>query len=263
MITEHRPTFLTGVPTMFNKLLGSERLESLDLTCLRVALSAGEALPAELYERWKERTGVEILDGIGSAEMFHIYVSNRPGDVKLGSLGKVVPGYEVDIVDPNGDSLPLGESGRLRVKGPSTALCYWGDKRKSNDTFQGAWCTTGDIFRCDEDGYFYYEGRADDLLKVSGIWVSPLEIENALLGHEAVAEVCVIGRDQDGLTTCVACVVLNDGFAGGDETASALKGARQGTPGSLQVSASLRVARRLAQERPRQDRTQAAQVIDD
>lgn len=223
LITKHRPTFLTGVPTMFNKLLSSDELDGLDLSSLRVALSAGEALPAELYERWTARTGIEILDGIGSAEMFHIYVSNRPGDVRLGSLGKVVPGYEVDIVGPDGASVPDGEPGRLRVKGPSTAICYWGDKRKSNETFQGAWCTTGDIFKRDADGYYYYEGRADDLLKVSGIWVSPLEIENALLGHEAVAEVCVIGRDQDGLTTCVACVVLNAGFAPGDETAGALK----------------------------------------
>ncbi|MCA8978945.1 MAG: benzoate-CoA ligase family protein [Planctomycetes bacterium] len=223
LIERHKPTFLTGVPTMFNNMLNSDRIDGMDLSSLRLSLSAGEALPAELYERWKARTDVEILDGIGSAEMFHIYVSNAPGDVKLGSLGKVVPGYEVEIVDPQGAPLPVGESGRLRVNGPSTALCYWGDKRKSNETFQGAWCTTGDIFRCDADGYYYYEGRADDLLKISGIWVSPLEIENALLGHEAVAEVCVIGREEDGLMTSVACVVLTRGFEGNDETAALLK----------------------------------------
>ena len=223
LIEEHKPTFLTGVPTMFNNMLNSDRIASADLSSLRLSLSAGEALPAELYERWKARTDVEILDGIGSAEMFHIYISNAPGDVKLGSLGKLVPGYETQIIDSEDKPLPVGESGRLRIKGPSTAMCYWGDKRKSNETFQGAWCTTGDVFRCDEDGYYYYEGRADDLLKVSGIWVSPLEIENALLGHDAVAEVCVIGREDDGLTTTVACVVLTRGFDRNEDTAALLK----------------------------------------
>ncbi len=223
-IERHRPTFLTGVPTMFNNMLRSERIDTADLSSLRISLSAGEALPPKLYAEWKERTGVEILDGIGSAEMFHIYVSNYPGDVKPGSLGKVVPGYETEVIGPDGAPVAEGEPGRLRVRGGSTALCYWADKAKSRETFQGEWCTSSDIFRRDAEGYYYYEGRTDDLLKVSGIWVSPLEIENALLGHPAVAEVCVVGREDDeALVKPCAFVVLADGWSAGDETAAALK----------------------------------------
>ena len=223
-IERHRPTFLTGVPTMFNNMLRSEHITRADLSSLRVALSAGEALPAQLYSDWKARTGVEILDGIGSAEMFHIYISNYPGDVKLGSLGRVVPGYEAVIVDAEGRPVADGEPGRLRVRGGSTALCYWADKRKSRETFQGEWCTSADIFRRDQDGYFYYEGRDDDLLKVSGIFVSPLEIENVLLAHEAVAEVCVLGHeDEERLVKPLALVVLKPGLVGDDALAARLK----------------------------------------
>jgi acyl-coenzyme A synthetase/AMP-(fatty) acid ligase len=223
-IAAHRPTFLTGVPTMFNNLLRSERIAGADLSSLRVALSAGEALPAQLYSEWKQRTGVEILDGIGSAEMFHIYISNYPGDVKLGSLGRIVPGYEAQVVDVEGREVAHGEPGRLRVRGGSTALCYWADKRKSRETFQGEWCTSADIFRRDEQGYFYYEGRDDDLLKVSGIFVSPLEIENVLLAHPGVAETCVVGgEDEEGLTKPLAFVVPRAGFEAGEALAAQLK----------------------------------------
>ncbi len=223
-IARHRPTFLTSVPTMINNMLRSRRCDSADLSSLRVALSAGEALPAQLYEEWKARTAVEILDGIGSAEMFHIYISNREGDVKLGSLGRIVPGYEAQIVGEGGVAVADGEPGRLRVRGGSTALCYWADRRKSLETFQGDWCTSADIFRRDSEGYYYYEGRDDDLLKVSGIWVSPLEIENVLLSHPAVAEVCVVGReDEERLVKPMAFVVLNPGHVGGSELAAALK----------------------------------------
>ncbi len=223
-IERFRPTFLTHVPTMINNMLRSPRIASADLSSLRICLSAGEALPARLYEEWKACTGVEILDGIGSAEMFHIYISNRPGDVKLGSLGRIVPGYEAQIVDPAGRPVPDGEPGRLRIRGGSTALCYWGDKPKSRATFQGEWCTTADIFRRDAGGYYWYEGRDDDLLKVSGIWVSPLEIENVLLEHPAVAEICVIGReDEDRLIKPHAFVVLKPGHQGSDQLAAELK----------------------------------------
>ncbi|MCE9594400.1 MAG: benzoate-CoA ligase family protein [Planctomycetes bacterium] len=223
-IAAHRPTFLTSVPTMINNMLRSPRVADADLSSLRLCLSAGEALPAQLYQEWKTRTGVEILDGIGSAEMFHIYISNRPGDVKLGSLGLVVPGYEAIVVDAHGREVAHGEPGRLRVRGGSTALCYWADKAKSRDTFQGEWCTSADIFKRDGDGYFYYEGRDDDLLKVSGIFVSPLEIENALLAHAAVAEVCVIGKeDEEHLIKPLAFVVLKPGFTGNDALAAELK----------------------------------------
>jgi benzoate-CoA ligase len=223
-IEQHRPTFLTGVPTLFNNMLRSKLLDGVDLSCLRVALSAGEALPEALLFEWTERTGIEVLDGIGSAEMFHIYVSNYPGEVRPGSLGRVVPGYEVKIVDPSGEVVQPGEPGRLRVRGGSTALCYWGDKQNSRETFQGEWCTTSDIFRCDCDGYYYFEGRIDDLLKVSGIWVSPLEIENALLSHPAVREVCVVGReDERSLIKPHAVVSLSEGFTGGEQLAVQLK----------------------------------------
>ncbi|MCC6405895.1 MAG: benzoate-CoA ligase family protein [Planctomycetes bacterium] len=223
-IAAHRPTFLTSVPTMINNMLRSPRVADADLSSLRVCLSAGEALPAQLYQEWKARTGVEILDGIGSAEMFHIYISNRPGDVKLGSLGKIVPGYEARIVDAEGREVADGEPGRLRVRGGSTALCYWADKAKSRETFQGEWCTSADIFKRDADGYFYYEGRDDDLLKVSGIFVSPLEIENALLAHPAIAEVCVVGReDEERLVKPFAFVVLKEGVTGSDALAAELK----------------------------------------
>jgi benzoate-CoA ligase len=222
MITKHKPTFMTGVPTMFQKMLSHERFSEMDFSSVRLSLSAGEALPASLYAEWTEKTQMEILDGIGSAEMFHIYISNRPGDVKLGSLGKIVEGYETEIVGPDGAPVALGESGRLRVRGGSTAHGYFGDEEKTAETFDGEWCTTADTFRCDEEGYYYYEGRVDDLLKVAGRWVSPLEIEDALLTHPGVAESCVVGREgADGLTTAVAHVTPSDG-AGSEELAAAL-----------------------------------------
>ncbi len=228
-IEAHRPTFLTSVPTLINNMLRSPRCEGADLSSLRLCLSAGEALPEHLYREWMERTGVEILDGIGSAEMFHIYISNRPGEVRPGSLGRIVPGYEAEIIDAEGKPVPDGEPGRLRIRGGSTALCYWGAKASSVETFQGDACTTGDIFRRDAEGYYYYVGRADDLLKVSGIWVSPLEIENCLLEHPAVAEVCVVGREDDaGMTKPLAYVVPAAGFEGSDELARTLKDHLQG-----------------------------------
>lgn len=223
-IESHRPTLLTSVPTMINNMLRSPRFEDADFSSLRVCLSAGEALPPRLYTEWKERTDVEILDGIGSAEMFHIYISNWIGDVKPGSLGKVVPGYEVEIIGPDGKPVPEGEPGRLRVRGGSTAICYWADKAKSRETFQGEWCTSADIFRRDAEGYYYYEGRTDDLLKVSGIWTSPLEIEDVLLAHAAVDEVCVVGFEgADQLVKPYAMVVVNADYTGSESLARELK----------------------------------------
>ncbi len=156
--------------------------------------------------------------------MFHIYVSNWLGDVKPGSLGKVVPGYEVEIIGPDGKPVPEGEPGRLRVRGGSTAICYWADKAKSRETFQGEWCTSADIFRRDAEGYHYYEGRTDDLLKVSGIWTSPLEIEDVLLAHAAVDEVCVVGFEgADQLVKPYAMVVVNSEHTGSEHLARELK----------------------------------------
>ncbi len=223
-IAEHRPTILTSVPTMIGNMLRSERLANADLSSLRLTLSAGEALPETLMRQWLERAGVEILDGIGAAETFHIYISNWPGDVRPGSLGKLVPGYTAQIVDAEDRPLGDGDVGRLRVHGESIALCYWANKQQSRSTFQGGWFTSADCFRKDAEGYFYYEGRADDLLKVSGIWVSPIEIENVLLDHPGVAEVCVLGsEDASGLTKPLAFVVCSAGVEGDDGLAAGLK----------------------------------------
>lgn len=211
-IEAHKVSVLTNVPAMIRQMVDSER--EADLSSVRICLSAGEALPAELYKRWKTRfPSAEVLDGIGSAEMFHIYITNRLGDVKLGSLGRIVEGYEVEIVDGDGKAVPVGERGRLRVRGDSTALCYWGDQDKSRATFQGEWCTTADVFSCDAEGYYYYAGRADDMMKVRGQFVSPLEIEDCLATHEAVRECAIIGTlDADGLTVPKAFIALREGF---------------------------------------------------
>jgi benzoate-CoA ligase family protein len=224
VIGRYRPTILTSVPTMIGAMLNVEGAAAKDLSSLRFCLSAGEALPVELYRRWVETFGVEILDGIGSAEMFHIYITNRLGDVKPGSLGRLVEGYEASIVDAEGRELPAGEMGTLRVKGDSAALCYWQAHEKSKATFAGDWCTTGDQFHRDEEGYFWYHGRTDDMLKVSGIFVAPAEIENCLLQHEAVLEAAVVGHDDgSGLVKPKAFVRIRESHAPGDELAQALK----------------------------------------
>jgi benzoate-CoA ligase len=221
VIGRFRPTVLTTVPTMINAMLNAvggagdnDGGGGKDLSSLRFCYSAGEALPVELYTRWVERFGVEIYDGIGSAEMFHIYITNRPGDVKPGSLGRVVEGYEARIVDGEGAEVTAGEMGTLRIKGDSAALCYWNAHEKSKETFGGDWCITGDQFHVDPDGYFWYHGRTDDMLKVSGVFVAPAEIENCLLQHDAVREAAVVGHDAgDGLVKPKAFVVLREGHS--------------------------------------------------
>ncbi|HKE00090.1 MAG TPA: benzoate-CoA ligase family protein [Planctomycetota bacterium] len=223
-IARFRPTVLCSVPTSIAGMLAIDGKTRRDAEPLRLLTSAGEALPPELYRRWQERFGVEILDGIGSAEMFHVYVSNRPGRVRPGTLGEVVPGYEAKIVGPDGAESPPGEPGFLWVRGPTQALGYFQDRAKSVDVFRGEWCVSGDVFRRDRDGYFVYEGRGDDLLKVSGIWVSPIEIENCLLAHAAVAECCVVGaEDRDGLVKPRAFVVLKRDTVSGDSLAAELR----------------------------------------
>jgi benzoate-CoA ligase family protein len=225
MIEKFRPTILTSVPTMINAMLQVEGAsERYDLSSLRFCLSAGEALPPELYNRWMDAFNVEILDGIGSAEMFHIYISNYPGEVLPGSLGRIVPGYEAKIVDAEGRDLPAGEMGTLRIKGDSAALCYWNAHEKSKATFAGDWCTTGDQFRVDERGYYWYSGRTDEMLKVGGIFVSPTEIENCLQEHEAVRECAVIGASDDQkLIKPKAFIVLAQGFSASAELERELK----------------------------------------
>jgi benzoate-CoA ligase family protein len=222
VIKRYRPTILTTVPTMINSMLNA--VEASDLSSLRFCYSAGEALPVELYERWMRRFGVEIYDGIGSAEMFHIYITNRPGDVKAGSLGRIVEGYRAKIVDADENEVATGEMGTLKIKGDSAALCYWNAHWKSKKTFAGDWCTTGDQFHVDADGYYWYHGRTDDMLKVSGVFVAPAEIENCMLQHEAVAECAVIGHDPgDGLVKPKAFVVLREGYLAQEELAGEIK----------------------------------------
>ena len=224
VIEKYRPTILTTVPTMINAMLNAEGGAGRDLKSLRFCYSAGEALPVELYTRWMETFGVEIYDGIGSAEMFHIYITNRPGDVKPGSLGRIVEGYEARIVDAEGLEVETGEMGTLRIKGDSAALCYWQAHEKSKETFAGDVCMTGDQFHVDEDGYYWYHGRTDDMLKVSGVYVAPAEIENCLLQHEAVMECAVIGHDAgDRLVKPKAFIVLRESFAAGEDLAQHIK----------------------------------------
>jgi benzoate-CoA ligase len=178
---------------------------------VRFHLSAGEALPEPLLRRFIDRFGGEVYDGIGSAEMFHIYISNYPGDVVPGSLGRLVPGYEARVVGPDGQDVPAGDAGTLWIKGESAAILYWQAHEKSKETLRGDWVVTGDHMRQDERGYFWYEGRTDDMLKVGGIFLSPYEVENCLLQHPVVAECAVIGyKDPDGLIKPKAYVVPRD-----------------------------------------------------
>jgi benzoate-CoA ligase len=223
VIKRYKPTILTTVPTMINSMLNVAGASREDLSSLRFCYSAGEALPKELYERWMNAFGVDICDGIGSAEMFHIYITNRTGDIKPGSLGRIVEGYEAKIVDADGKEVRTGEMGTLRIKGDSAALCYWNAHEKSKETFAGDWCTSGDQFHVDENGYYWYHGRTDDMLKVSGVYVAPAEIENCLLQHEAVLECAVVGHEADGLVKPKAFVVLREGFASGDALADNIK----------------------------------------
>jgi benzoate-CoA ligase len=225
VIERFRPTVLTSVPTMINGMLNVEDAATTrDLSSLRFCLSAGEALPIELYERWMKTFGVEILDGIGSAEMFHIYITNRPGDVRPGSLGRIVEGYEAQVIDAEGREVATGEMGTLRIRGDSAALCYWQAHEKSKETFAGDSCTTGDQFHVDAEGYYWYHGRTDDMLKVSGVYVAPVEIENCLLQHEAVMECAVVGHDAgDRLVKPKAFIVPRENFAPTEELAASIK----------------------------------------
>lgn len=223
VIRRYRPTILTTVPTMINSMLNVVEASREDLASLRFCYSAGEALPIELYEKWMKRFGVDICDGIGSAEMFHIYITNRPGDIMPGSLGRIVDGYQAEIVDADDAEVGTGEMGTLRIKGDSAALCYWNAHEKSKQTFAGDWCTTGDQFHVDEEGYFWYHGRTDEMLKVSGVFVAPAEIENCLLQHEAILECAVIGHEADGLIKPKAFVVLREGIQPHEELAEKIK----------------------------------------
>lgn len=233
-VQRYRATIVTNVPTMLGKLLEHDAAltnagkPGLDWTSVRFSLSAGEALPEPLLRRWQARFASEVYDGIGSAEMFHIYASNRPGDVKPGSLGKVVAGYELRILPEEASGAGAepcapGEIGVLWVKGDSVSLGYWLDRDRSWKTFHGHWCRTGDLFKIDEEGYLYFAGRADDLLKVGGQWVAPLEVEECLLEHPAVAAAAVVGVETGGLVKTKAWVVVRAGHEATPALAVALQ----------------------------------------
>jgi len=223
-LTERRPSIFYGVPTLYAALLADANFPNREQLALRACTSAGEALPADLGRRWREKTGVDILDGIGSTEMGHIFLSNRPGDVRYGTTGKVVPGYRIKVVDEAGHPVKAGEVGDLYISGPTSAAGYWNQREKSRATFQGEWTKSGDKYAFDEAGYYTYAGRSDDMLKVSGIYVSPIEVEAALISHQAVLEAAVVGHaDENRLVKPKAYVVLKPGQVPSD----ALKGALQ------------------------------------
>ena len=206
---KHQPTIFYGVPTLFAAMLASSDLPERGQLRLRRCASAGESLPAEIGRRWTEHFGVEILDGIGSTEMLHIFLSNRPGEVRYGTTGKPVPGYELRIAGDDGQPVATGEVGELQINGPTSAMAYWNNRQKSRDTFQGPWTRSGDKYSVDPDGYYVYAGRSDDMLKVSGNYVSPIEVEAALITHPAVLEAAVIGKaDEKELVKPLAYVVL-------------------------------------------------------
>jgi benzoate-CoA ligase family protein len=217
-IETFKPTLYYGVPTLYAAQLASLDAKPRDLSSLRACVSAGEALPADMFRRWQEKTGTVILDGIGSTEALHIFIGNRLDDYRPGTSGKPVPGYEVRVLDENGKPVPKGESGRLWIRAESAAKSYWNKPEKTAETMVGGWLNTGDTYREDPDGYLIYDGRSDDMLKVGGIWCSPVEIENCLIGHPAVLEAAVVGHaDADALIKPKAIVVLKQ--AGGSGAA--------------------------------------------
>lgn len=223
-LIRHRPTVFYGVPTLYASMLASPDLPPRDQVAMRVCTSAGEALPRDIGERFTRHFGCEILDGIGSTEMLHIFISNQTGQLRYGTTGKPVPGYEVQLRDDNGAPVAAGAIGDLYIKGPSAALMYWNNRDKTRQCFLGDWLKSGDKYTCDADGYYTYAGRSDDMIKVSGQYVSPVEVENILVQHEAVLEAAVIGvPDHDGLVKTKAYVVLRPGFEPDANTGAALQ----------------------------------------
>jgi benzoate-CoA ligase len=206
-IEKRRPTLFFSAPTLYNAILNFDGAKDRDLSSIRHCVAAAEALPAEVWRRWKEAFGLTILDGVGSTEMLHIYCSNRLDDVRPGSSGKPVPGYELKILDDAGRPLPAGEAGDLYVKGDSALALYWAQHEKTKRSIHGEWFFTGDRYRMDEEGFYWHEGRSDDMIKVSGLWVSPIEIESVLMEHIAVAESAVVGIEVDGFMKIKAFVI--------------------------------------------------------
>jgi benzoate-CoA ligase len=225
VLREHRPTVFCGVPTFYAAMLAGNDLPQRDELALRRCVSAGEPLPQEIGRRWSARVGVDILDGIGSTEMLHIFLSNWPDAVRYGTTGRPIPGYELKIVDEEERPVRRGEIGDLLVSGPTSAAYYWNNRGRCRATFMGRWTRTGDKYFEDDDGYYVYCGRSDDMLKVSGMYVSPAEVEAALIAHEDVLEAAVVGApDENGLTKPKAFVVAKPGVRGDEELVRALEG---------------------------------------
>ena len=222
-IEKRRPTLFFSAPTLYNAILNFEGARGRDLSSIRHCVAAAESLPAEVWQRWKDAFGLTILDGIGSTEMLHIYCSNRIDDVRPGSSGKPVPGYELKVLDPDSRPVPTGEAGDLYVKGDSALAFYSAQHEKTKRSVLGEWFFSGDRYRVDEDGYYWYEGRSDDMIKVSGLWVSPVEIEAALIRHPAVAESAVVGVNVDGFTRIKAFVITKGDTIAGDALAAELQ----------------------------------------
>jgi benzoate-CoA ligase family protein len=225
-IKRYRPTALYSVPTIYNSILREHEAGRLnvDLSSVRLCISAGEALPGAVYDRFLETFGVEILDGIGSTEFGYIYIQNLPGCARAASSGHVLPGYEARILDPDGDEVPVGDTGELFMQSESFAAYYWKKRDQTRNTFRGPWLKTGDLYMRDSDDYFFYMGRADDMIKSSGQWISPIEVEGILLRHEGVAEAAVVEfQDTDGLPKPMAFVVLKENFSGSAELVTELQ----------------------------------------
>ncbi len=222
-IEARKPTLFFSAPTLYNAILNFEGASSRNLSSIRHCVAAAEALPAEVWRRWKDAFGLTILDGVGSTEMLHIYCSNRLDDLRPGSSGKPVPGYELKILDDQGKPVASGEAGDLYVKGDSALALYWAQHEKSKRSILGEWFFSGDRYRVDDDGFYWYEGRSDDMIKVSGLWVSPIEIESALLEHPAVAESAVVGISVDGFTKIKAFVIARPAAVTGDALVAELQ----------------------------------------
>jgi benzoate-CoA ligase len=226
VIARYRPTLFFSVPSNYAALLAQPATaeRDFDFSSVRWGVSAGEALPASIFHRFRERFGVQILDAIGSTEVLHMFISNRPDAIRPGSSGQVIPGYAVRVVDENDHAVAAGDIGNLLVKADSTCSFYWNQHERTKNTIEGHWIRTGDKYYQDSDGFFWYAGRSDDMLKCSGVWVSPVEIESVLIEHPLVQEVAVVGKeDQDTLLKPVACVVLKEGASGSAELARELQ----------------------------------------
>jgi acyl-coenzyme A synthetase/AMP-(fatty) acid ligase len=222
-IRRYEPTLFFSVPTLYNAILNHPGAADYDLSSVRLCVSAAEALPGAVWRRWKEMFGLTILDGIGSTEMLHIFLSNTLDALKPGSSGKPVPGYEARILNEEGYPVKPGDAGYLSVKGDSAAAFYWRNHEKTKATIRGEWMFAGDWYREDEDGFYWYEGRSDDMIKIGGLWVSPVEIEGTLLDHPAVVEAAAVGVPVDGLTRVKAFVILREGNEGSESLVEELQ----------------------------------------